>query len=103
MRKTLTLAMFVGAVGTLMAQAQAPTPATTPDIRVFSAGQLEIEPAQQPDMRVGVRMSGGVVIVLKDGTRVTADAGTMNGDGQTLELSGNVRMTFPTPVLTPQR
>lgn len=48
-------------------------------------------------------MSSGVVIVLKDGTRGTADEATMNADGQTLELSGNVRMTFPTPMLTPQR
>jgi hypothetical protein len=101
MRKVLTLAMFVGTVGTLMAQV--PTPGTLPDVRRVMAGQIEITPAQSADARGTVRMSGGVVIVLKDGTRVTADAGTMNGDGQTLELSGNVRMTFPTPVLTPQR
>ncbi|MCC7044371.1 MAG: hypothetical protein IT183_10940 [Acidobacteria bacterium] len=99
MPKVLTLVMFVGTFGTLMAQA--PTPATAPDARRVMAGQIEITPAQSADARATVRMSGGVVIVLKDGTRVTADQGTMNG--QTVELSGNVRMTFPTPMLTPQR
>ena len=93
MRKALTHAMFVGTVGTLMAQT--PTPATAPDARRVMAGQMEITPAQPADARATVRMSGGVVIVLKDGTRVTADQGTMNG--QTVELSGNVRLTFPEP------
>jgi lipopolysaccharide assembly outer membrane protein LptD (OstA) len=101
MRKVLTLAMFVGTIGTLAAQT--PTPATAPDARVFSAGHVEVEPAQPGAARRTVRMSGGVVLVLKDGTRVTADEATMNADGQTLELSGNVRMTFPTPTPTPQR
>lgn len=101
MRKALTIAMFVATVGTVMAQT--PTPATAPNTRVFSAGQLEIEPAQPGAARRTVRMSGGVIILLEDGTKVTADAATLNADGQTLELSGNVRMTLPTPMLTPQR
>ena len=95
MRKILTLVMFVGTVGTLVAQT--PTPATAPDARRVMAGQMEITPAEPGATRGTVRMSGGVVIVLADGTRVTADAGTLSADGRTLELSGNVRMTLPTP------
>jgi hypothetical protein len=95
MRKILTLAMFVGTVGTLLAQ----TPASTsmPDVGLITYGQIETMPAQPADTRATVRMSGGVVIVLKDGTRVTADQGTTTADGHTVELSGNVRLTFPKP------
>lgn len=96
MRKVLTLVMSVGTVGTLMAQT--PTP-TVRDGGLLSVVGLEYK-AMQRDAAGTTRMSGGLVIVFRDGTRLTADTGTMSADGQTIDLSGSVKLTSPMPTTT---